>query len=67
MDRYFEENIIKTLYHTYLYLLNLPTMHLHSDVPAARPRDGQQQQGVVTHDTAVTIVLASGCNLTVIV
>ena len=44
-------------------------MHLHSDVPAARPRDGQQQQqqGVVTHDTAVTIVLASGCNLTVIV
>ena len=42
-------------------------MYLHSDVPAARPRDGQQQQGVVTHDTAVTIVLASGCNLTVIV
>ena len=45
-------------------------MYLHRYyVPAARPRDGQQQQqqGVVTHDTAVTIVLASGCNLTVIV
>ena len=45
-------------------------MYLYSDVPAARPRCGMvssSQQGVVTHDTAVTIVLASGCNLTVIV
>ena len=71
VDRCFEGNIIKTLYCIIsTHLLNLPTMHLHRyDVPADVCQSAGWSAGCsgVTHDTAVTILLVSGCNLTVIV
>ena len=64
-------NIVSNIQHCIiLYLLNLPTMHLHRyDVPAdvCQSAGWSADCSGVTHDTAVTILLVSGCNLTVIV